>query len=100
MVGAGGGALHHGEEQLHVDLRRSAALDEAAAQPVAGRAVGLRDLIDPHAVALLIQTADLLPLQKKKKTPVEMTPQRPFGFSWTFAGLFEKNSSHKQPHFS
>lgn len=55
--------LHHGEAQLHVDARRPPPLDEAAAQPVAGRAVGLTDLIGPHAVVLLIQAAHFLPLR-------------------------------------
>lgn len=63
VVGAGR-TLHHGKSQFHVNLRSSLPLDEAAAQPMAGRAAGLtaEDLIDPHAVVLLIQTAHLIPL--------------------------------------
>lgn len=55
MVGAGR-TFHHGEPQLHVNLRRSLSLDEAAAQPVTGGAARLtaKDLIYPHAVVLLI----------------------------------------------
>lgn len=55
MVGAGR-TFHHGEPQLHVDLRRSLPLDEAAAQPVTGGAARptAEDLIYPHAVVLLI----------------------------------------------
>lgn len=54
VVRAPGGTLHHGEAQLHVNLRGSLSLDEAAPQPVAGRAVDLTDLIRPHAVVLLV----------------------------------------------
>lgn len=63
VVGAGG-ALHHGEAQLHVNLRGSLPLDEAAAQPVAGGAARLaaEDLIYPHAVVLLVQAAHFIPL--------------------------------------
>lgn len=63
MVGAGR-AFHHGEPQLHVNLRRSLSLDEAASQPVTGGASRLtaEDLIYPHAVVLLIQTAHFIPL--------------------------------------
>lgn len=55
VVGAGG-TFHHGEAQLHVNLRRSLPLDEAAAQPVTGGAARLtaEDLIYPHAVVLLV----------------------------------------------
>lgn len=63
-------AFDHGEEQLHVHLRRPAPLDELTAQPVTGRAVGLADLIGPHTVVLLIQTADLLPLRKRRTSVV------------------------------
>lgn len=64
-VGGAGRTLHHGEAQLHVHLRRPLPLDEAAAQPVAGGAAGLaaEDLVDPHAVALLVQAAHLVPLR-------------------------------------
>jgi len=54
VVCARGGTLHHGETQLHVNLRRRSSRDEAAAQPVAGRTLSLADLIGPHAVVLLI----------------------------------------------
>lgn len=54
VVRAPGGTLHHGEPQLHVDLRGSLSLDEAAAQPLAGRAFNLADLKGPHAVFLLV----------------------------------------------
>lgn len=54
VVCAPGRALHHGESQFHVHLRRSPSLDVATAQPVAGRTVRLANLIDPHAVVLLI----------------------------------------------
>lgn len=69
VVGAGG-TLHHREPQLHVDLRRSLPLDEAAAQPVAGWAAGLtaEDLIDPHAVVLLVQAAYFVPLRGERRT--------------------------------
>lgn len=68
VVGAGR-TLHHGEAQLHVHLRRSLSLDEAAAQPVAGGAAGLtaEDLVDPHAVALLVQTAHFVPLGSERR---------------------------------
>lgn len=64
-----GRTLHHGEAQLHVHLRRSLSLDEAAAQPVAGGAASLtaEDLVDPHAVALLIQTAHFVPLGAERR---------------------------------
>lgn len=64
-VWCAGRALHHGEAQFHVHLRRCLPLDEAAAQPVAGGAAGLaaEDLVDPHAVALLVQAAHLVPLK-------------------------------------
>lgn len=68
VVGAPGWTLHHGESQFHVNLRRSSSLDEATAQPVAGWAVSLTDLIGPHAVVLLIQTAYFLPLRAKRRT--------------------------------
>lgn len=68
VVGAGR-TLHHGEAQLHIHLRRSLSLDEAAAQPVAGGAAGLtaEDLVDPHAVALLVQTAHFVPLGAERR---------------------------------
>lgn len=68
VVGAPWGTLHHCEAQLHVHLRRSFPLDEPAAQPVAGRAVRLADLIGPHAVVLLIQTTNLFPLREQRTT--------------------------------
>lgn len=77
VVDAPGGTLHHGEAQLHVDLRSSSPLDEAAAQPMAGGAVSLTDLIGPHAVVLLIQTTYFLPLRAENKAlskVLKMTP--------------------------
>lgn len=71
VVGAPGRTLHDGEAELHVDLRRALTLDEAAAQPMAGRAVRLTDLIGPHAVVLLIQTADLLPLRSTERRNIQ-----------------------------
>lgn len=55
MVGSGR-TFYHGEPQLHVNLGGFLTLDEAAAQPVTGGGARLtaEDLIDPHAVVLLI----------------------------------------------
>lgn len=64
VVSGSGRALQHGEPQLHINLGGSPALDEATAKPVAGGAVALADLVGPHAVVLVIQTADFLPLRR------------------------------------
>lgn len=71
----------HGEEQLHVHLRRPSPVDEFTAQPVTGRAVGLADLIGPHAVVLLIQATDLVPLRTQE---VEISRNH-VQFAWAFA---------------
>lgn len=61
VVRAARRTLDHGEAQLHVDLRGSATRYQFTAQPMTSRAVALTDLIRPHAVVLLVQTAHFLP---------------------------------------
>ncbi len=62
-AGRHGRTLHDGEADLYIHLRRSAPRDEARAQPVTHRRLRGADLKGADAVALVIQTAHLLPLR-------------------------------------
>lgn len=60
------------QPDLHVDGGRRPPGDPACPQPIGGRTVGRADLIDPHHVGLVVQTAHLLPLRTGRQQRIRI----------------------------